>query len=178
MALTGHGLPINQVGAFYVPTFNPVTDDTTTTLRAPVLTRLQNVADHTSLRSTILGCAVALLAVVAPPPFVQNDWPNPPRQRSLIGDQLGYTDSSEYWMLDSAIPIKNNWELPQRQRQRNEFGSTDSYKTLLFAVPPAPFYATDWQNPRGPKTLVGAQHGYIDPSEYWMLDSTIPIKNN
>src|SRR6266699_2823877 len=150
MALTGHGRPINQVGAFYVPTFNPVTDDTTTTLRAPVFTRLQNFgADHTSLRSTVLGCALALLAVVPAPPFAQNDWPNPSLgPKTVVGDQLGYTDASEYWMLNSIIPIKNNWELPQGPRQRNEFGSVDPYKVLLFAAPPSPFYVTDWPNPQ------------------------------
>jgi hypothetical protein len=279
MARLGHGRPIGDVQAFYVPSVGTDTNDYTTVLRSPVFSNTIRKLDTTSLLTT-LGTAIVLSAVITVPlpftnetknppvrqvalitdqrgsvsssdfllnnpiplpftnetknppvrriglaadqigyidssefwlfaqPFAIYDWSNPQRQRAVNQDQspynvnilsitfapftqtgwpnplgpkrneFGFTDASEYWMLDSTTPIKNNWDLPQRSKLRNEFGFIDTYKVSLFTIPAPPFYVTDWQNPNRPRSLIGDQIGYIDVSEYWMLDSTTPIKNN
>src|SRR6266581_4583916 len=68
MALTGHGRPINQVGAFYVPIVSPDPDDHVTTLRAPVFSDIARVP--TTSPWIALGSAAVLLAgVVVSVPF-------------------------------------------------------------------------------------------------------------
>ena len=117
------------------------------------------------------------LFATPPSPFYLTEWQNPRGPRSLAGDQLGYIDATEHWMLNSTIPFDQlNWPNPQAQRQRSEYaGFSDPYKVLLFAAPPSPFYVTDWQNPRGPKGSVGDQLGFFDPSEFWLLNGLKPI---
>lgn len=124
---------------------------------------------------------VNLLSVIFAP-FSQDDWPNPRGRTSSVSD---YFSSSKNWLVGQdqffgppGLGPTYDWSNPQRPRIRNEYGSVDNYKVLLFAAPPSPFYLLDWQNPRGARGLVADQLGFVDPTEYWMLNSIYPFIQN
>ena len=71
MAKTGHGKPVNKVGAFYVPAIGFDTADHTTVLRIPNITKYIN---KYPLFWTPLGSSVVLLSPVVTIPFVYYDY--------------------------------------------------------------------------------------------------------
>lgn len=99
-------------------------------------------------------------------PFNQDDWPNPLGAKGLKADQLGYIDSTEFWLFGSIIPVPFNqgeWTNPLRPRNLG----TDFYDFNGLLPQPNPFYQTDWFTSKGQQGLKADQLGFVQSVNFW-----------
>lgn len=121
-----------------------------------------------------------LLSAAPPSPFYFTDWQNPRAARGLIGDQLGYTDPTEFWMLNSLYPFSQiDWANPPRSRLVSF--DQPSYNVNIFSVTFAPFTKLDWPNPNRARLSITDIVGYnlnlfVTFNPFYQLDWPNPYR--
>lgn len=116
--------------------------------RSPILWRKKSSVDTTASLSTQLGSPLTLIAVEAPPPISQTDWPNPRGSRRNPQD---WSDSFKLPLQQVLPPHQTDWPLPKAPRR----GPQDWIQVAATFIQPPPVQPQnalyDWPVPRGPR---------------------------